>query len=78
MATRKYKGKLSKGSKNRTQKGGFLNSLKNFFGFSSQQKSEQSQNQFQQNQFQQNQQAGSNNIPEMSFGGKKKRRCRNK
>ncbi len=78
MATRKYKGKGSKGRKNRTQKGGFLESLKSMLGFSSQQKSEQSQNQFQQNQFQQNQQAGSNNIPEMRFGGKKKRGCRNK
>lgn len=74
MATRKYKGKGSKGCKNRTQKGGFLSSLKSMFGFSNQQKSESSQNQSQQ----QHQNAGSDKIPEMRFGGKKSRGRRNK
>lgn len=86
MATRKYKSKGSKGRKNRTQKGGFLSSLKGIFGFSNQQKSESSQNQSQhqqqqhqyQNQSNQQQNAGSDKIPEMSFGGKKSRRRRNK
>ena len=90
MATRKYngKGKGSKGRKNRTQKGGFLSSLKGIFGFSNQQKSGQSQYHSQQQQQQQQQQyqnqsnqqqnAGSDKIPEMSFGGKKKRGRRNK
>lgn len=81
MATRKYKGKGSKGRKNRTQKGGFLGRLMNLFGYSNQQKSGQSQNDSQQqyqNQSNQQQNAGSDKIPEMSFGGKKSRRRSNK
>jgi hypothetical protein len=83
MATRKNRGNVSKGSKgrkNRTQKGGFIGALGRILGFSNNQDSKQSQNENGSQSQQQNQQknGGSNNIPELRFGGKKKRGCRNK
>jgi hypothetical protein len=73
MATRKNRGsasKVSKGRKNRTQKGGFIGALKRVLGFSNDQDAKPSQNG--------NDSQSYDLLPEIKFGGKKSRGRSNK